>query len=111
MDALDLRGGAEAAWALVSAANLFVQQTAPWALAKAGKDGELDEVLSALARALCRLGVMAAPFIPGKAQTLWRDLGMEGEVSSVRWDAAESPSVAGRTVRRPTILFPKPANV
>jgi methionyl-tRNA synthetase len=54
---------------------------------------------------------MAAPFIPGKAQTLWRDLGMEGEVSSVRWDAAESPSVAGRTVRRPTILFPKPANV
>ena len=111
MDALDLRGGAEAAWALVSAANLFVQQTAPWALAKAGKDRELDEVLSALARALCRLGVMAASFIPGKAQTLWRDLGMEGEVGSVRWDAAESPQVAGRTVRRPSILFPKPANV
>lgn len=111
MDALDLRGGAEAAWALVSAANLFVQQTAPWTLAKAGKDRELDEVLSALARALCRLGVMAAPFIPGKAQTLWRDLGMDGEVSSVRWDAAESPSVAGRPVRRPSILFPKPANV
>ena len=111
MDALDLRGGAEAAWALVSAANLFVQQTAPWTLAKAGKDRELDEVLSALARALCRLGVMAAPFMPGKAQTLWRDLGMEGEVWSVRWEAAESPSVAGRTVRRPSILFPKPANV
>ncbi|MEO8090942.1 MAG: class I tRNA ligase family protein, partial [Gemmatimonadales bacterium] len=40
MDALDLRGGAEAAWTLVSAANLFVQQSAPWTLAKAGKDAE-----------------------------------------------------------------------
>src|SRR5687767_2114425 len=37
MDALDLRAGIEAAWTLVSSANLFVQQTAPWALAKAGR--------------------------------------------------------------------------
>jgi methionyl-tRNA synthetase len=111
MDAFDLRGGAEAAWALVSAANLFVQQTAPWALAKAGNDDELDKVLSALARALCRLGLMAGPFIPGKAQALWQDLGMEGEVSSTLWDAALHPRVAGRTTRRPSILFPKPANV
>ncbi|HEY9015683.1 MAG TPA: methionine--tRNA ligase, partial [Gemmatimonadales bacterium] len=29
MDALDLRGGVEAAWDLVAAANLFVQQSAP----------------------------------------------------------------------------------
>ncbi len=111
MDAFDLRGGAEAAWALVSAANLFVQQTAPWALAKAGNDDELDKVLSALARALCRLGLMAGPFIPGKAQALWQDLGLEGEVSSTLWDAALHPRVAGRTTRRPSILFPKPANV
>jgi methionyl-tRNA synthetase len=111
MDQLDLRGGAEAAWALVSAANLFVQQTAPWALAKTGNDGELDEVLSALARALCRLAVMASPFIPGKAQTLWLDLGLEGDISSAPWSAAQEPQVAGRTVHRPSILFPKPANV
>jgi methionyl-tRNA synthetase len=111
MDQLDLRGGAEVAWALVSAANLFVQQTAPWALAKAGKDGELDEVLSALARALCRLAVMASPFIPGKAQTLWSDLGMDADISSALWDATQNPPVTGRTTRRPSILFPKPANV
>ena len=111
MDALDLRGGAEAAWTLVSAANLFVQQTAPWTLAKAGKDAELDEVLSALARALCRLAVMASPFIPGKAQTLWENLGMEGEVARAEWSAAENPRFAGRTARKPSILFPKPVKV
>ena len=111
MDALDLRGGAEAVWTLVSAANLFVQQTAPWTLAKSGKAAELDKVLSALARALCRLAVLASPFIPGKSQTLWQDLGMEGEVAKAQWAAAENPEVAGRRVRKPSILFPKPANV
>ena len=111
MDALDLRGGAEAVWTLVSAANLFVQQTAPWTLAKSGKDGELDKVLSALARALCRLAVLASPFIPGKSQTLWQDLGMEGELAKSQWAAAVNPQVAGQRVRKPSIFFPKPTNV
>jgi methionyl-tRNA synthetase len=111
MDALDLRGGAEAAWTIVSAANLFVQQTAPWALAKAGKETELDQVLSALARALCRLAVLTSPFIPAKAQSLWQDLGMDGEVARSSWEVAREAPVAGRTTSRATILFPKPASV
>jgi methionyl-tRNA synthetase len=111
MDALDLRAGAEATWSLVSAANLFVQQSAPWSLAKSGDQVSLDEVLSALARALCRLAVLTSPFIPGKAQSLWQDLGMEGEVGSAAWGAAENPLVAGRTARKPSILFPKPTTV
>jgi methionyl-tRNA synthetase len=111
MDALDLRGGAESAWSLVSAANLYVQQTAPWALAKAGKDTELDVTLAALARALVRLAIMTLPFIPGKAQTLWTLLGMEGEVGQAGWTLAEQPVVAGHTVRPPEVLFPKPAAV
>ena len=32
----DLRGGAEAAWELVATANLYIQQVAPWKLAKEG---------------------------------------------------------------------------
>jgi methionyl-tRNA synthetase len=111
MDALDLRGGAESAWSLVSAANLFVQQTAPWALAKAGKESELDAALGALARALGRLAVLTTPFIPGKAQALWELLGMEGEVARTTWSVAEHPGVAGHTVRPPEVLFPKLAAV
>jgi methionyl-tRNA synthetase len=111
MDALDLRAGAEATWALVSAANLFVQQTAPWALAKAGKETELDQALGALARALFQLSAMASPFIPGKAQKIWAMLGLEGEVASLEWSALERQSIAGRTVRSPEVLFPKLATV
>jgi methionyl-tRNA synthetase len=111
MDARDLRGGLEAAWTIVSAANLYVQQSAPWSLAKSGKDPELDQVLTALARALCRLAILAGPFIPGKAQALWDDLGMEGKVSETDWKVAESPHVDGRQTQRASILFPKPASV
>src|SRR5215217_1999119 len=50
MEAFDLRGGAEAAWDLVSTANLFIQQSAPWALAKGGREAELDVVLASLGR-------------------------------------------------------------
>jgi methionyl-tRNA synthetase len=111
MDALDLRAGAEAAWDLVSAANLFVQQTAPWALAKAGKAEELDDALAALARGLGRLAILTSPFIPGKAQTLWEMLGLEGTAAEASWSAAEHPAVSGRKVQRSEVLFPKPASV
>ena len=111
MEALDLRGGCEAVWALVSAANLFVQQTAPWSLAKAGKQEELDRALGALARALVRLAALASPFIPGKAQSIWELLGMEGQVAALEWSLIEQPQISGRIVRSPEVLFPKPAAV
>jgi methionyl-tRNA synthetase len=109
MDAHDLRGGAEAAWNLVSAANLFVQQTAPWALAKAGKHEELQEVLAALARTLARLAILTSSFTPGKAQALWEMLGMDGEVARASLNSVEQPEVAGRRIQRSEVLFPKPA--
>jgi methionyl-tRNA synthetase len=111
MDAFDLREGAAIAWGQVAAANLFVQQSAPWALAKAGKEGELDQVLAALARALSRLAIITSPFIPGKAQALWEMSGMDGKAASAAWSVAEQPPVSGRSIRRSEVLFPKPASV
>jgi methionyl-tRNA synthetase len=111
MDARDLRAGAEAAWELVSAANLFVQQTAPWALAKSQQEAELDRTLAALARALGRLAIMVSPFIPGKAQLLWEMLGMEGNIAAASWAAAEQPEALGLQIQRAEVLFPKPASV
>jgi methionyl-tRNA synthetase len=111
MDALDLRAGADAIWELVSKANLYVQQSAPWSLAKTGRESELDDVLGSLARGLTRLAILASPFIPGKSQALWEMLGFEGGVGAAGWAAAEQPAVSGRTVSRAEVLFPKPASV
>ena len=108
MDTLDLRGGAEAAWDVVSTANLYIQQMAPWALAKAGREAELDLVLRALARALYRLAVLTAPFIPGKARALWQSLGLPEAELAVSWDALARPPVGCLATNKPEVLFPKP---
>ena len=107
MDRLDLRGGADAAWALVTAANQYIVQVAPWALAKQGKDVELDASLAALARCLVRLAVLTTPFLPRKAAELWDHLGQDAPVPA-SWVSAERPEVTGLQVRKPTGLFPRP---
>jgi methionyl-tRNA synthetase len=111
MDAFDLRGGAEAAWELVAKANLYIQQVAPWALAKAGKEAELDAALGALARVLHRLAVLSSPFVPGKAQLLWQSLGFAPAELGRAWNSLAQPPVAGRATAKPEVLFPKPARV
>ncbi len=106
MSSLDLRGGATAIEHLVTAADGFVSSSAPWALAKAGSDTELDAVLASLARALLRLAIMSAPFMPEKAHALWGALGQAGAPDAA-WPLAESPEMGGRVVVKPENLFPK----
>ena len=111
MDAYDLRGGAEATWGLVGTANLYIQQVAPWKLAKEGRDAELDVVLAALARALYRLAVLTGPFMPGKAASIQQSLGAPPQPADRAWSAVGAPPVGGLATRRPEALFPKPASV
>jgi len=107
MDALDLQGGADAAWALVTRANQYIVETAPWTLAKQGRDAELDAALHALAGCLYRLAVLASPFLPRKMEQLWQALGQPGEAARSAWSALGAPPVAGRTVVKAEGLFPK----
>jgi methionyl-tRNA synthetase len=110
MDAYDLRGGAEAAWDLVATANLYIQQVAPWTLAKEGRNAELDVALHALARTLYRLAVLAEPFIPAKAASIREGLGVS-PVAGAAWDTLAAPPVEGAVTSRPETLFPKPSRV
>lgn len=108
MDHYDLRGGAEAAWSLVTAANQFIVRSEPWALAKRGDEASLDTVLAALARCLYRLAVLIEPFLPQTSTTLLAYLGESSSAGAVHVSALSLPPVEGRQVERPAILFPKP---
>jgi methionyl-tRNA synthetase len=110
MDALDLSGGAAALIALAAAGNRYVEETAPFKLAKdPGAASALDTVLADLARTVARLAVMAAPLVPGTARTVWDALGAGTAFDGLRWEVATAPQLAGRRVTKPPILFPKPA--
>ena len=104
----DLRGAAEAAWRIVAAANQYIVQTAPWVLAKGGRDAELDAALASLARCLYRMAILASPLMPGKAEELWGVLGQPGEAAAAPWASLAAPPVTGAHTRKPDGLFPRP---
>jgi methionyl-tRNA synthetase len=109
MDDHHLHEGAEQAWKLVDRANGFVEERAPWTLAKRGDTTELEETLGALARAIARLTLMISPFAPVKTQQVWEALGLVGQVSEAQWDALERPPTGGRSTVQLPPLFPKHA--
>src|SRR5256886_9616560 len=76
MDANRVQEGAAQLVALASAANRYVEDTAPYKLAKQPeRAAELDSVLANLARTVARLAVLAQPFLPATAETVWSTLG------------------------------------
>ena len=112
MDAHDLRGGAEAAWDLVATANLYIQQVAPWKLAKEGREAELDVgPRGAGARALPARGA-GGPVHPRKSGEHLGVAGRAGPAGGSRSGArSRHPRSSGLLTRRPETLFPKPASV
>ncbi|HYU30247.1 MAG TPA: class I tRNA ligase family protein, partial [Gemmatimonadales bacterium] len=108
MDAYELQQGAALVIELATRANRYVEETAPWKLAKDKRDAELDAVLVNLVRTLARLAVLSAPFIPVKADELWKSLGADRSLASVRLGDLPSVAVAGWAVAKPPPLFPKP---
>jgi methionyl-tRNA synthetase len=107
MDQHLLHQGAQEVWRLVDRANAFVEETAPWNLAKSGNTEELQRALAALARALARITLMASPFMPNKTQEAWRALGLAGDPRTATWEMILQPPVGGKTVSKGAPLFPK----
>ena len=108
MDAYDLQQGAALVIELASHANRYVEETAPWKLAKDKQDADLDGVLSNLVRTVARLAVLAAPFVPAKAQEMWTALGADRALAQLRLADLAALGVAGWKVSKPAPLFPKP---
>ena len=103
-----LHQGLAAVWRTVARANEYVQSSAPWTLAKdPARRAELDAVLASLVRALARQAVCIAPFMPGKAQELWVQLGAPGTVLAQRFDTLDALDGAGWTVHKGAPLFPR----
>ena len=111
MDANRVQEGAAQLVALAGAANRYVEETAPYKLAKQPeRAAELDSVLANLTRTVGRLAVLAQPFLPTTAQTVWGTLGPppSGALTSIRLRDLDTLDLAGRHIVKPPILFPKP---
>jgi methionyl-tRNA synthetase len=105
---IDLTGALEEIWGLVRAANRFVEERAPWALAKSDDPADsarLDETLYTLTDAVRSLAVLLWPFIPASAE---RILDAVGDPGAIGWERAGLGLLeAGTPVTQPPPLFPR----
>jgi methionyl-tRNA synthetase len=102
-----LQAALQSIWSLVTRANQYVDQTAPFKLAKDPANAKrLDEVLYNLAEVCRILAVLLWPFLPGTAGRIYAQLGLKtapDKFSAASWGGL----VAGHTIGTPSALFPR----
>jgi methionyl-tRNA synthetase len=99
----DPREAITSLWGLVRRTNAYLDETAPWHLAKDESpegSARLDTSLKTAAAAVRVLGVQLHPFLPATSAAMVEALGGNGDVGA-DWDEA----VVGATVRKPPPLF------
>jgi methionyl-tRNA synthetase len=103
--------GLEAIWSLLSAADKFIVEQAPWNLARQqdpAARARLDATLYTAAEVLRIAAALLAPVLPESAGRIWRQLGMSVPLGSVRLqDLAWGQLPAGQKVGEVAAVFPR----
>jgi methionyl-tRNA synthetase len=104
LDAVDLTGALDAIWQRVRRLNRYVEEQAPWAMAKdEARAEELDRVLRSLAEGLRAIAVLLHPWIPATIDKLLGALGRP----DVGYDSARFGAAVPDAVAELEPLFPK----
>ncbi len=93
-------------WKLVSRTNKYIDETAPWALAKdEANKARLAEVMYNLCECIRMVSVLIAPFMPYTAEEIRKQIGVSAEFN---WDES---GIFGKeatyTVSKGGIIFPR----
>ena len=110
MEKMEISNVIKAVWGFISRANKYIDETAPWALAKdETKKQELANVMYNLTESLRIISALVSPFIPATAEKVWKQLNIEGEFANVRLSdiKAWGGTPAGMTVGTLEQLFPR----
>lgn len=96
-------------WKGVSRANKYIDETAPWILAKDdSRRARLAAVMYNLAETLRIVSVMIQPFMPDTSPKIQAQLGLESK-EFLEWDSAKSWNITpnGTKVKKGDIIFPR----
>ncbi|MBW2623035.1 MAG: methionine--tRNA ligase, partial [Deltaproteobacteria bacterium] len=97
-----------AVWKLINEANKFIDQEAPWALAKdPEKKEKLEEVLYQLLETLSLVAGLIYPVIPQTAAKIRRQIGLPEDLITVDLQEIESSLKAGSRIHQGEALFPR----
>lgn len=101
MDTLHFSKALDAIWNLISRANKYIDETAPWALNKQGKKAELSLVLSNLAESLRLIAILISPIMTQSPVKIFNQLGLD-------WSKEEQKKLAWGDFAWSVKVTPKP---
>lgn len=109
MDDMKINDAINDVWNLVRRSNKYIDETAPWVLAKdPAKAGRLGTVLYNLMESMRIIAALVSPFIPGSAEEMWRQLGL-GDFAQASLQASQvwGGYPAGTKIAKGKALFPR----
>lgn len=108
MDHMELNQAIKDVWNLIGRANKYIDETAPWILAKDPAQAErLQAVMYNLAEALRIIAILIAPSVPVTAPKIYEQLGLGKPESFFMADAVWGGLASGTKVQKGEPLFPR----
>jgi methionyl-tRNA synthetase len=106
MDSQSFNEGLEAVWAVVRAANVYVDKQAPWKLKKENP-ARMNTVLYVLAETIRHLGILLQPFMPGSCAGMLNQLAVSPGHRDFTYLDPGHALVPGTTLPAPRGIFPR----
>jgi methionyl-tRNA synthetase len=97
-------------WELISLLNKYIDDSAPWVLAKdAAKKERLATVMRCLLESLRLVAVLLWPFMPASSERMWEAIGGQGPIVEQRLSSAgQWMAIAeGTRIQKIPALFPR----
>ncbi len=96
-------------WTLVSLANRYVEENAPWTLAKNKDLDRLGAVLYTLSESLRLIALYLYPVMPSTSQKIWDALGIDKKIAACRMDTEQpwGKLAIGAVIQPGAQLFPR----
>lgn len=108
MNELAFNKALQTVWELIGAANKYIDETAPWALAKDENRRErLGTVMYNLLEAVRLIALLVGPFMPGTAARTMEILGCDPEDLSLDGNDAWGGLAPGCAIAKAAPLFPR----
>ena len=95
MDTYHVSNGIQTVWKYIARVNKYIDETAPWVLAKEENKEKLKSVMYNLAESLRKISIMSKPFIPNSSKEILSQLGLKEEDST--WDNIENYNIKNGT--------------
>lgn len=109
MDQLQFSAALTELWKFIGMANKYIDEQAPWTLAKQGESERLATVMYNLVESVRFVSVLLQPYMPKTPPRIWQQLGIADRPELHSWESLSSfgqyPS--GTETRPGEVLFPR----